>query len=168
MATPGQVIGVGKLVTPGGKQGPKGDAGTAVPLADITQNGLLRQISGLTTDFVDGTNNCQQLAPQIWSVRLRSYNSTGNPSFMVDQANVGAGVTNLGNGARIVDRWFWGKSGTHTVNSSQPGEFVNTPGTNYLICDRPLKLTVGTAQATLAAGDYGYTFQTTEGPQLRP
>ena len=28
MATPGQVVGVGKLITPGGQQGPKGDTGT--------------------------------------------------------------------------------------------------------------------------------------------
>lgn len=105
---------------------------------------------------------------QIWDTRLRSFNAIGNPSYMVDQVNVGAGRTNLANGGRIVDRWFWGKGGTHTINSSQPGEFVNVPGTSYMICDRPLLLTLGTAQATLAAGDYGYTFQYIEGPQLRP
>lgn len=33
----------------------------AIPLADNTQNGLLKQLSGNTTDFVDGTNNCRNL-----------------------------------------------------------------------------------------------------------
>lgn len=32
------------------------------PIADDTQDGLLRKVSGLDTDFVDGTNNCQDLA----------------------------------------------------------------------------------------------------------
>ena len=36
---------------------------SGVPLADTTQDGLLRKVSGLTTDFVDGTNNCQTLLP---------------------------------------------------------------------------------------------------------
>jgi microcystin-dependent protein len=35
---------------------------SALPLADATKNGMLRQVSGLTTDFVDGTNNCQPLS----------------------------------------------------------------------------------------------------------
>ena len=58
---------MGKLITPGGQQGPKGDAGTAsnIPLADITQNGLLRKTSGNITDFVDGTNNYRNLASAI-------------------------------------------------------------------------------------------------------
>jgi microcystin-dependent protein len=33
----------------------------AIPLADSTQNGLLNQLSGNTTDFVDGTNTCRNL-----------------------------------------------------------------------------------------------------------
>jgi microcystin-dependent protein len=36
----------------------------STPLADTTQNGLLKKVSGLTTDFVDGTNNCQSLTPR--------------------------------------------------------------------------------------------------------
>ena len=34
---------------------------SALPLANTTQNGMLRQVSGNATDFVDGTNNCQPL-----------------------------------------------------------------------------------------------------------
>jgi microcystin-dependent protein len=35
--------------------------GTVIPIADSTQSGLLRKVSGKSTDFVDGTNNCQPL-----------------------------------------------------------------------------------------------------------
>ena len=35
---------------------------STLPLADSTKNGMLRQVSGKTTDFVDGTNNCQPLS----------------------------------------------------------------------------------------------------------
>jgi Phage Tail Collar Domain len=34
---------------------------SALPIADTTKNGMLRQVSGKTTDFVDGTNNCQSI-----------------------------------------------------------------------------------------------------------
>lgn len=48
-----------------GPQGPPGTAGApgVNTLATTTANGLLKQISGSTADFVDGTNNCQRLLP---------------------------------------------------------------------------------------------------------
>jgi microcystin-dependent protein len=53
----------GTLVTPGGAQGP---SGSVAPVADSTQNGLLKKVSGLSTDFVDGTNNCQNLLNAVF------------------------------------------------------------------------------------------------------
>jgi microcystin-dependent protein len=38
---------------------------SALPLASATVNGMLRQVSGKTTDFVDGTNNCQPISAII-------------------------------------------------------------------------------------------------------
>ena len=35
---------------------------SSLPVADATKNGMLRQVSGKATDFVDGTNNCQPIA----------------------------------------------------------------------------------------------------------
>lgn len=35
------------------------------PVCDPTQNGLMRKVSGNTTDFVDGTNNCQPISNLI-------------------------------------------------------------------------------------------------------
>jgi microcystin-dependent protein len=34
---------------------------SSLPIADSTKNGMLRQLSGKTTDFVDGTNSCQSI-----------------------------------------------------------------------------------------------------------
>ena len=48
---------------------PPGTSGT--PRATQFNDGLLAQVSGNTTDFVDGTNNSQPIAPVIWSARLR-------------------------------------------------------------------------------------------------
>jgi hypothetical protein len=175
MAVPGSVVGVGKLITPGGQTGPKGDAGTAanVPLADITQNGLLRKTSGNTTDFTDGTNNYQPLAtavqPTIWSARLRSFNSVGNPNFEVNQPY--GTYTSLVNPAsgKLLDRWIIQRSAvTATFNGGQAGP-ANTlvPGTNFCLTNANLMLALTAAQATLAAGDYFAIQQSVEGPLLR-
>lgn len=42
-----------------------GGATAQAPIADSTQNGLLRKVSGLNTDYVDGTNNSRPLGPVI-------------------------------------------------------------------------------------------------------
>jgi microcystin-dependent protein len=41
---------------------------TSIPLAGTNQRGLLNQLSGLTSDFVDGTNNCRDLRSSVASV----------------------------------------------------------------------------------------------------
>jgi microcystin-dependent protein len=43
------------------KVSPTGGATAQAPIADSTQSGLLRKVSGSATDYVDGTNNCQPL-----------------------------------------------------------------------------------------------------------
>jgi hypothetical protein len=85
MATPGQIIGVGKLITPGGAQGPKGDPGVAIPLADPTQNGLLKQVSGLSTDFVGGDNACHALPRGIRVLGPRLYNALHGLRWIQEQ-----------------------------------------------------------------------------------
>ena len=191
-ATPGTVVSSGALITPGGAQGPigaqgaastvqgpqgpqgptgpQGPAGATPPLADATQDGLLRKVSGLTTDFVDGTNYCQPIVPQITAVRLRSWNSVANPNFEVDQRNVGA---TLGYGAGSVfnfqgDRWMITKSAaTGAFNGQRQALLTNLPGTNYYITNSRLSLNVIATQASLAAGEYVLIRQYVEGPQLR-
>src|SRR4029077_9721368 len=46
-----------------------------LPLGSASTKGLLKQVSGHTTDFIDGTNIAQLLQPVIWSARLRSFNA---------------------------------------------------------------------------------------------
>jgi hypothetical protein len=147
-------------------------AGDLVPLATTTAPGLMRQVSGNTTDFIDGTNNSQPIQPVIWSVRLRSFNSVGNSTFECDQRNAGAALTNPANGFFVQDRWAILKSAglTGTVNfalQSVPTAPVVIPGTNFGITQNFQRYTVGTAQATLAAGDFYGVTQYVEGPRWR-
>jgi hypothetical protein len=127
---------------------------------------LLAQLSGNATDFVDGTNNCQPLQPVIWSARLRSFNAVGNPNFEVDQRQVGNGFT-IG-AATGIDRWFTAKLGGTMAASAQQGAGpILLPGTNFVLSNGFWRITLTTAQATLAASDLLYIYQNIEGPQLR-
>jgi hypothetical protein len=110
---------------------------------------------------------------QIWSTRLRSFNSLGNPNFEVDQRNAGNGLVNPAGGAFIQDRWVYSKSATATLaansnlatTASSTSIFV--PGTTFAISRAYQRITLTTAQASLGASDYLRIFQTVEGPQLR-
>ena len=145
-----------------------GGTTASAPLADTTQDGLLRKVSGNTTDFVDGTNHCQGLVaaiqPTIWSARLRSFNTMGNPNFEVDQRNAGAGTSTPGQFAQ--DRWYRG--GVLNYSAMQTGgNPIVIPGTNFAITRAIQRLTLLTQKASLAAGDLMYMHQWLEGPVLR-
>src|SRR5215469_3191936 len=143
----------------------------AIPPADSTQAGLLKQLSGNTTDYVDGTNTCRDLtsAPAITLMRLRSFNAVGNPTFEVDQRNCGSSVT-VGN-SLILDRWRVRKSGAMTAQAQQvvagpPGNIL-VPGTNFAITNQFLRYTLTAQSASLGAGDYMDIYQTIEGSVMR-
>ena len=140
------------------------------PLASTAQSGLLRQVSGLTTDLVDGTNNTQDLPtafkPVIWNAWLRSFNALGNPNFEIDQANVGGQV----HGGRICDRWLGGANGTMSMTFYQiggGGSTVILPGTNYNISNQQLRVFTSTTQASLTGSNYVQVYQFVEGPFFR-
>jgi hypothetical protein len=141
-----------------------------IVLAGSTTKGLLNQLSGNTTDFVDGTNNCQALQPVITGVRLRSFNSMGNPNFEVDQRNVGNTIAGVGNNF-ILDRWSVFKNGTMAVSAGQNnagiGAEIVVPGTNFRLTIRFLRVTLTTAQASLGVLDAIQIYQWIEGPQFR-
>lgn len=151
MAIPGSVVAAGKLVTPGGAQGPTGpnavstDAGN---LATLGSDGLV-------------------LVPQstIWNQRLRSFNAIGNPNFEVDQRLCGA-FTVAANGS-MQDRWFRYTTGSMVLTSQQAAVAVPIPGTDFLISQFAHRTQVQTPQASLAAGDYFQIAQTIEGPNHR-
>jgi hypothetical protein len=141
-----------------------------IPLASVSTKGLLNQTSGLTTDFIDGTNNSQPLPPVIWSARLRSFNAIGNPNFEVDQRQAGGAITSTAStGGFPIDRWVLTRSSSLTgvTSASKLAGIVPVPGTNFAITKNCLRLTLTTAQATLAAGDYLILDQIIEGPYIR-
>jgi hypothetical protein len=109
------------------------------------------------------------MGPQITAVRLRSFNAIGNPTFEVDQVNVGNTVSNVGN-VKIIDRWKTAKTGTMQLsagrNAAAAGE-VLIPGMNFFISSYFFRVTLTTQQASLGATDNFQCFQSIEGSRLR-
>ena len=87
MAIPGSIVAVGKLITPGGAQGPLGGTGPAGPTAVSTDAGNQAVLGSDAKIYVPDPTQV------ITSVRLRSCNSIGNPGFEVDQKNGGTTFT---------------------------------------------------------------------------
>src|SRR5206468_2646259 len=67
--------------------------------------------------------------PEIWSVRLHSFNALGNPNFEIDQRTAGAGVS-AAVGTFALDRWQFTKTGTLVATAKQTAGTVLLPGTN--------------------------------------
>ncbi len=140
--------------------------------ASSSAAGLLKQLSGNTTDFVDGSNACQNLVtaiqPTIWSVRLLSLQTLGNPNFEITQRDVGIVQNSAANNVWLCDRWQLGKVGAGTINiQNQSNTGIVVPGTSYRITGRQAAFTLATPLATLAAGDYMYLQQSIEGSSYR-
>ena len=143
----------------------KPTAGTADPtdIALILKSGAYAQVPVSTL----GGSATQS---QIWSTRLRSFNAIGNPSFESDQRNVGTALTNPANGTFALDRYAVTKATStlgYTTQRITLASPVLLPGTSFAISNGYLRLTLTTAQATLAAGDFWRIHQFAEGPQLR-
>jgi hypothetical protein len=105
---------------------------------------------------------------EIWNVRLKSFNAIGNPSFEIDQRNVGNAVANA-NGF-VSDRWSVAKAGTLVLSGQQVAATAGDgliPGTNFKISRSFLRVTLTTAQATLGATDTINIAQSVEGPSWR-
>ena len=107
---------------------------------------------------------------QIWATRLRSFNAVGNPSFEVDQRNVGNVVAAPVTGALIQDRWAIQKVGTLVASSGRQtaaASEVLVPGTNFAISRNFHRITLTTAQASLGVSDNLMLYTQIEGPQFR-
>lgn len=140
-----------------------------IPLASPTQNGLVRQLSGSGGDFIDGTNNSQNLIaaeePVIWSVRQRSFNAAANPSFEVYQRPPLPGGST---GGFVTDRWIWVAplaTGRAFANYGLPS--VKDPNTGFPVSSQSFNIYCTTVQASLAAGEYAMIYQFVEGPAVR-
>jgi hypothetical protein len=119
--------------------------------------------------IIDSVNANLNTNAAIWSVRLRSFNAVGNPTFEVDQRNVGGTYPNIPDGTFIQDRWKIGKAGTMAVSAGQNSVAagINLPGTSFSITRSFLRITLTTAEPTLAAGDFLRIAQALEGSQWR-
>jgi hypothetical protein len=124
--------------------------------ATITGQQLIDSVSASVT---------QNISPTIWSVRLRSFNSLGNPTFEVDQINIGTLVANPN--AKVIDRWGYGTTGTLQVSFQQLSGPVVLPGTNFAITSKFIRITLTTQQASLGVSDATNLYQLIEGSRLR-
>jgi hypothetical protein len=109
---------------------------------------------------------------QIWSTRLRSFNSVGNCNFEVDQLRAGVVSDPTGATAKVIDRWTCNRAAGTTARVSaqsvvNAGGPILLPGTNFGVSANYFRVTLTTAQAVLAAGDYLYLLQSVEGPMWR-
>jgi hypothetical protein len=99
---------------------------------------------------------------QAYSPNLATYASTGmgfrnrilNGNMVIDQRNAGAQVTS--SQGYTLDRWTVNSGGGALFNVQQD----TTVPTGF---NNSLKITVGTADGSLAAGDYGQLYQVIEG-----
>lgn len=155
LAIPGTVIPSGVLATPGGAQGLQGPTVISADAGNIAQLGTDSRIY-----VPDQTSN-------ITSVRLRSFNAVGNPNFEVDQRNCFASLPNIASGAWVQDRWKVFTTGTMRATIVGANGVITLPGTSYNITQYYQQVTVTTAQASLAAGDYWQFSQDIEGPNWR-
>jgi hypothetical protein len=145
---------------------------TSIPLAGVGVNGLVRQLSGAPTDYIDGTNNASPLAPPltpaITDIRLRTFNVLQNSNFEVDQRNAGNQLAYAsGTSGAMVDRWRV-EVGTATgaYTAQQLSLSTSMPNGQRLSASR-LQLTLNTQQATLGATSYVDINQWIEGPRWR-
>jgi len=136
-------------------------------IAAVNVPGIMKPLSGNTTDYVTGTNTSAPLAPVIWSARLRTYNAIGNPTFEVDQRNAGSLLSNPN--TQVLDRWWCQKTAgvTATVTYQQTAGLVPLPGTSFNISQYFARLTVTANQGAVAAGNYLRFQQSVEAINLR-
>jgi hypothetical protein len=141
------------------------------PIATTSVNGQVAALSGLSTDYLSGTNTCQDLAtgisPMMQIARQMNINTLSNPNFEVDSRTLGAGAATLTQWA--CDRWLtWKGAPTLQATVKQTAGNVLVPGTNYFITSKFLRLTITTQQASLAAGDaMVMAYQTVEATNFR-
>jgi hypothetical protein len=164
-AISGTVVANGSAVSAGGAQGPPGPTGAAGPTGPQGPTAVSTDTGNIATLGTDS----KILVPQstIWNMRLRSFNAIGNPTFEVDQINIGNAVANAN--SKIIDRWFVSKAGTMAVSAGQNfvAAGINLPGTNFAITHSFFRITLTTAEASLAAGDYLSILQNLEGTRWR-
>lgn len=67
-----------------------------LPVADNTTNGMLRLVSGNTTDYVDGTNHCRDLVSSVLTTNCITTSMIANGQVTAVKLASGVAVANLG------------------------------------------------------------------------
>ena len=152
---------------PTGPQGNPGATGSAGPQGPAGPTTVSADAGNVATLGSDAKIYVPDPTPAIWSARLRSFNAIGNPTFEVDQRNVGNQVVS----GFMVDRWTPGRVGTVAYTSQRvtpsPGNQPQAPGTSFNLSNALGRIVITTAQSTLGANDYLHILQTVEGPCFR-
>lgn len=131
--------------------------------ATITGQQLIDSVSASVT---------QNITPTIWSVRLRSFNSVGNPTLECDQRNAGAGVAVPSGTIFGLDRFTLSNAASGATFNFGKGDNptlggILVPGTNFKISNSFCYSVLTAQKVSLAAGDAIYITQVIEGPRLR-
>ena len=110
---------------------------TTIPLAGTSQSGLLKQVSGLTSDYVDGTNNCRDLKSSVAGVT----------------AQVPTGIVSDFAGSSAPAGWLI-CDGTSHPTATYPDLFAvlgytwGGSGANFNVPDLRSRITLGAGQGT--------------------
>jgi hypothetical protein len=169
-SVPGTNVPNGAAISPGGEVGPTGAPGVTGAQGPAGPSAVSTDAGNQATLGSDKLVYVPDPTPVITSVRLRSYNSVGNPNFEVDQRNAGTNVAYAAGNQNIfqIDRWkIYKAAATGTINVQQVAGNINVPGTSFAISANYLNLAVSTTQATLAASEAVWVQQSIEGPFLR-
>ena len=139
-------------------------------LLEVKGAGTYARITG--SQLISSVSAQVDATPQIYSVRLRSFNAIGNPTFEVDQRSVNGALTYPAGASNQwqADRWFTAKSAATAVVTGLTGissAGILIPGTNFRISRSYLQYTVTTPQATLAATEALQAIHYVEGPRWR-
>lgn len=149
------------LSSTGGDSG-TGDVTISSPTVVSTDSGNQATIGSDSRIYVPDPT------PKITSVRLRSFNSVGNPSMSVDQRMTGGFLPT--NGVQwVMDRWLaYNNTGVSPYCAPATSQAVKLPGSNFRITDSIMNLDIAsTSKPSLAAGDKLVVQQTIEGPMMR-
>jgi hypothetical protein len=122
--------------------------------------------------IVDAAESVPDIAiARVISQRTRGYSSIGNSTFEVNQRAVASVTTGTSLNQWVQDRWLFSKNGGTKQygigQGSAPTGGWHIPGTSFRVSNNTNYITLNTAQASLAAGDVDYLYQTVEGPNLR-
>jgi len=132
-------------------------------LLELTSGGTYARITG--QNVIDSVS--ANLNPTIWNVRLRSYNSIGNPNWEITQRNAGTSLTNPADNVFVEDRWTIRNGAAIQCTVVRTGGNVYVPGTTFLLSGAFPRVTLTTQKTSLAVGDLLGFQQTIEGAYWR-